>query len=68
MPITIYGLGTREITMISLFSIFNVVPEKIVSLSLFWFVIIWLFPSLLGAAVAVREGRRFDNPKRRSMT
>jgi ABC-type microcin C transport system permease subunit YejB len=54
--------------MISLFSIFNVAPEKIVSLSLFWFVIIWLFPSLLGAAVAVREGRRFDNPKSKSMT
>ena len=67
LPITIYGLGTREITMISLFSIFNVAPEKIVSLSLFWFVIIWLFPSLLGMAVAVMESRRLDNPKNNSM-
>jgi len=57
LPITIYGLGTREIAMISLFSIFNVSPEKIVSLSLFWFVIIWLFPSILGAAIAVKEDR-----------
>jgi len=68
LPITIYGLGTREITMIRLFSIFNVVPEKIVSLSLFWFVITWLFPSLLVATVTVREGKWFDNPKSNSMT
>jgi len=56
IPVTIYGLGTREMTMISLFSIFNISPERIVSLSLFWFVIIWLFPSILGAAIAVKEG------------
>jgi len=56
IPVTIYGLGTREMTMISLFSIFSVSPERIVSLSLFWFVIIWLFPSILGAAFAVKEG------------
>jgi len=68
LPITIYGLGTREITTIRLFSIFNVVPEKIVSLSLFWFVITWLFPSLLVATVTVREGKWFDNPKSNSMT
>jgi len=68
LPITIYGLGTREITTIRLFSIFNVVPEKIVSLSLFWFVITWLFPSLLMATVTVREGKWFDNPKSNSMT
>jgi len=63
LPITIYGLGTRELTMISLFSIFNVIPEKIVSLSLFWFAIVWLFPSLLGAVVAVSEGRRLNHYK-----
>ena len=57
LPITIYGLGTREIAIISLFSIFDVSPEKIVSLSLFWFVVIWLFPSILGAAIAVKEDR-----------
>ena len=67
LPITTGGLGTREITMISLFSVFNVVPEKIVSLSLFWFVIVWLFPSILGAAVTVREGRRFDHSKSESI-
>ena len=63
LPITIYGLGTREIAMISLFSIFNISPEKIVSLSLFWFVIIWLLPSIIGAAIAVKEGRFVNKPK-----
>ncbi|MCK5300650.1 MAG: flippase-like domain-containing protein, partial [Thermoplasmatales archaeon] len=48
IPITLYGLGTREIALISLFSIFNIFPEKIVSLSLFWFLIIWLIPSIFG--------------------
>lgn len=55
IPITIYGLGTREITLISLFSFFNVSPENVVSLSLFWFVILWLLPSIIGAFIVVRE-------------
>ena len=55
LPITLYGLGTREISMISLFSIYNITPEKIVSLSLFWFVIIWLLPSIIGAAITLKE-------------
>ena len=63
IPVTIYGLGTREMTMISLFSIFNISPERIVSLTLFWFVIIWLFPSILGAAIAVKEGRFINKSK-----
>ena len=55
LPITIYGLGTREMMLISLFSIFGIAPERIVSLSLFWFVIVWLLPSILGAIVAIKE-------------
>ena len=57
LPITIYGLGTREVTLISLFSVFGVLPESVISLSLFWFVIVWLLPSILGAIIAIREGR-----------
>jgi uncharacterized protein (TIRG00374 family) len=56
IPITIYGLGTREIILISLFSIFNIIPEKIVSLSLFWFVIAWIIPSLFGGFISIKEG------------
>ena len=63
LPVTIYGLGTREMSMISLFSIFSISPDRIVSLSLFWFVIIWLFPSILGAAVAVKEGGFINKSK-----
>ena len=56
LPITIYGLGTRELTMISLFSIFLIASEKIVALSLFWFVIIWITPSIIGGIFAFFEG------------
>ena len=56
LPITIYGLGMREITLISLLSIFNVSPEKIVSLSLFWFLIFWLTPSIIGGLITINEG------------
>jgi hypothetical protein len=57
LPISIYGLGTREATLITLFSIFNVVPENILSLSLFWYVLVWLFPSLIGALVTLVESK-----------
>jgi len=57
IPITIYGLGTREITFIALFSSFNVMPEKIIGLSLFWFIIIWVIPSVIGAVITVIETR-----------
>jgi hypothetical protein len=60
-PITIYGLGTREITLITLFSVFIIAPEKIVSLSLFWFVIVWLLPSILGAIITIREDINITN-------
>jgi len=65
IPITIYGLGTREIILISLFSIFNIIPEKIVSLSLFWFIIIWLIPSIFGGIITIREGYYKDIKGRR---
>ena len=58
LPISIYGLGTREITLISLFSIFAVAPEKIISLSLFWFAVIWLLPSVVGAVITAFESKK----------
>jgi glycosyltransferase 2 family protein len=61
IPISIYGLGTREATMISLFSLFGIPKEQIVSLSLFWFVLIWMIPSLAGAFVTLREHKRLDS-------
>jgi uncharacterized membrane protein YbhN (UPF0104 family) len=57
IPITIYGLGTRDVTMISLFSLFGVPSANILGLSIFWFGIIWLFPSIIGAIVTLNESR-----------
>jgi len=61
LPITIYGLGTREITLISLFSIFSISKDIVVSMSLYWFLLIWIIPSLLGLIVVIKE----DLPKNR---
>lgn len=58
IPISIYGIGTREATLISLFSLFGVESERIVSLSLFWYVLVWVLPSLVGAIITVREHKR----------
>ena len=61
MPISIYGIGTREAALITMFSFPQltngvfVSPEQIISLSLFWFVIFWLTPSILGAFVTFHE-------------
>jgi len=60
IPISIYGLGTREVALITIFSFFDVVPENVISLSLFWFVIIWLTPSVIGAFVTYIETKKFD--------
>ena len=57
LPISVYGLGTREVTLIGLFSIFSVMPANVISLSLFWFVLVWLFPSIIGAGVTILESR-----------
>jgi len=67
LPITIYGLGTREIVLIGLLSGFAVAPESIVSLSLFWFVLVWLFPSIIGAGVTMIENRRIDRSDSKTM-
>jgi hypothetical protein len=66
LPVTIYGLGTRDATLIALFfSMFAVAPSRILSLSLFWFVLVWLFPSIIGAFVTLLETK--DKPKRASV-
>ena len=60
IPISIYGLGTRETVLISLFSVFNVSSNVILSVSLFWFFIIWIIPSILGAFISFYEGKKFS--------
>lgn len=64
IPISTYGLGVRDLTYIGLFPLFiDVATEKIVSLSIFWFVIIWLTPSIIGAFVTVHETRKMNKIK-----
>jgi uncharacterized protein (TIRG00374 family) len=58
LPITIQGLGTREAALIGLFSIFNVPQENILGFSLFWFVISWLIPSIIGTFITIYETKR----------
>ena len=63
IPISIYGIGTREASLITMFTFFffYILIEQIVSLSLFWFVIIWLIPSFIGAFVTVCETKKSGN-------
>jgi uncharacterized protein (TIRG00374 family) len=63
LPISIYGIGTREASLLPLFSMFAVTNDQIISLSLFWFVIIWLTPSIIGAFVTIRETKKISTFK-----
>lgn len=56
IPVTFYGLGTREAVLISLLALFSVSAEVVVAVSLFWFVAIWLIPSIVGAGVSLLGG------------
>ncbi|MDH7507688.1 MAG: flippase-like domain-containing protein, partial [Candidatus Thermoplasmatota archaeon] len=60
IPISIYGLGTRDAALITIFSFFGIAPENVLSFSLFWFVIIWLSPSVIGAFITFIETKKFD--------
>lgn len=61
LPVSIYGLGTRELSLITMFSKFSsatVSYEQIVSFSLFIFVIFWLAPSILGGIITFFESNK----------
>jgi ubiquinone/menaquinone biosynthesis C-methylase UbiE len=58
LPISIYGLGTREAVLITIFEFWGIPRENIVSFSLFWFILIWLTPSIIGAFVTVSETKK----------
>ncbi len=54
IPITISGLGTREATLIGLFSIFNIAAAKVVSMSILG-VLMASIPAIIGFALSIRE-------------
>jgi len=60
LPISIYGLGTREAALIPIFKLWDVQSEKIVSFSLFMFLIIWLTPSIIGSFVTFFETKKLE--------
>jgi hypothetical protein len=60
IPITIYGLGTREASLITMFLFFEVIPENVLGLSLFWFTIIWFSPSVIGAIITYFETKKLS--------
>lgn len=60
LPVSIYGLGTRDAALIYMFSLFGVSKEEIISVSLFWFTIFWIYPTIIGAFVTFYETRKFN--------
>jgi uncharacterized protein (TIRG00374 family) len=60
LPISIYGLGTREAALISMLNFWNIPRENVVSFSLFWFVIIWIAPSVFGSFITFFETKKFE--------
>ena len=57
IPISISGLGTREVALITLFSLYNVRPEAIVSMSLISSLGIGIIGSLVGLFFIYMEGK-----------
>jgi hypothetical protein len=55
IPITINGLGTRELTMISLFAIFNVEAVKVFSMSLIALVISGIIPAIIAILLTIKK-------------
>jgi len=68
IPISLYGLGTRDVTLVALLSLYNIPPENSVSFTLFWFVIFWVTPSIIGAVITVLESKKLPARKNRDPT
>jgi len=58
IPITISGLGTRELTMISLFGLFGVPAIKIFSMSILNIIITNIIPSIIAIPFLFRRERK----------
>jgi uncharacterized protein (TIRG00374 family) len=64
IPISLYGLGTRDATLVALLSLYNIQPENSISFTLFWFVIFWVTPSVIGAFITVLESKKLPVRKK----
>lgn len=57
IPITVSGLGTREGTLIHLFSLYGIASETTVAISLGGYIITMLIPSFIGGIFAILRGK-----------
>ena len=55
IPITISGLGTREITMISLFGLFGIDEVKVFSMSIIGIILMSIIPSLIAILLIMKK-------------
>jgi len=55
IPITINGLGTREATLIGLFGLFGVSPEKVFSMSVINIFITMIIPSIIASFLILKK-------------
>jgi hypothetical protein len=60
LPISIYGIGTREAALITMFNFYDsgILTEQIISFSLFCYVILWITPSVIGSFVTFYETKK----------
>jgi uncharacterized protein (TIRG00374 family) len=58
IPVSFYGLGTRDVALVALLSLYNVSPENSISFTLFWFTIFWVTPSIIGAFITLLEHKK----------
>jgi uncharacterized protein (TIRG00374 family) len=65
IPISIQGLGTRDVTFVALLSMYNVSPENSISFTLFWFTVFWITPSVIGTFITLMEHKKL--PARKTM-
>lgn len=57
IPVSIFGLGTRDATLVAVLALYNVPPENSISFTLFWFMIFWVTPSIIGAVITLVESK-----------
>jgi uncharacterized membrane protein YbhN (UPF0104 family) len=65
IPISIYGLGTRDATLVALFSLYNIPPENSISFTLFWFTVFFVTPSIIGAFITILENKKLPSKEQR---
>jgi len=64
IPVSIYGLGTRDATLVALLSLYGVSPENSISFTLFWFTVFLITPSIIGGFITIMENKKLPSRKK----